>query len=121
MNKVGLSLLFGTAFLLSTVGVRAESVAPARFMWLQPIIGSMEAGQLYRVRIPGPLFGGCRDFPVDLRIIDEQGNLWPHFVWIPRERTLCRQCSHRQPGSEVWGIRLSAPPDTRVSKREKGA
>ena len=42
--------------------------------------GSIEARQHYRVTLPGVVYDRCLQFPVDLRVIDGTGGLWPHVL-----------------------------------------
>lgn len=55
----------------------------AKFQWSQPLEGEFSAGTLYRATTPPEVFDGCEGFPGDIRIIDENGEQWPFYVWVP--------------------------------------
>ncbi|MFH0878103.1 MAG: DUF3999 family protein, partial [Lentisphaerota bacterium] len=59
----------------------------SKFEWRAELAGSMPSGTLGRVQVPDAVFEGCRRFPADLRIIDENGNQWPFFIWLPEKKS----------------------------------
>jgi hypothetical protein len=54
--------------------------------WRQPVVGQVHSGGVYRIEIPPEVFDGCRAFPADLRIVDENGSVCPFFLWSPPRR-----------------------------------
>jgi hypothetical protein len=60
----------------------------ARLELCRPLADSPEKGAAGRVRIPGDVFDRSRNFPADLRILDEDGTQWPFFILTPSDRTL---------------------------------
>lgn len=65
------------------VTARAAAQGVEAMAWQQPIAGEVASGLLYRVAIPAEVFDGCRAFPADIRIVDEQHAVWPFFLWSP--------------------------------------
>lgn len=82
------------AVLLAIVGAGFTALADtgdtlrAGFVWRQRLEGAFEPDHLCRVMVPGEVFDGCRVFPDDLRILDDQDQQWPFYVWIPAPKTV---------------------------------
>jgi hypothetical protein len=55
------------------------------FTWQMPLEGTFKPASLYRVKVPGAVFDGCRRFPQDVRIIDDRGEQWPFYLWKPQD------------------------------------
>jgi hypothetical protein len=60
----------------------------ARLELSRQLSGSPAQGAAGRLRIPGDVYDQCRNFPADLRILDEDGTQWPFFILTPTDRTL---------------------------------
>jgi len=45
--------------------------------------GEVVSGQLYRVRVSDEIYDACHAFPADIRVVDDNGNYWPYFLWLP--------------------------------------
>lgn len=63
----------------------------ARLELCRPLADSPEKGAAGRLRIPGDVFDQARNFPSDLRILDEDGTQWPFFILTPSDQTLSEQ------------------------------
>lgn len=74
---------------LSTYSSAAEITG--RFELCRPLEGRLEKGAAGRLRIPGDVFDLARNFPVDLRILDDAGTQWPFFIMTPTDRTLSQK------------------------------
>ncbi len=84
MKKLLFGLLLAAA--LSTYSSAAEIAG--RFELCRPLESQPGKGSAGRLRIPGDVFDQARNFPADLRILDEAGTQWPFFMMTPSDRTL---------------------------------
>lgn len=76
---------------LMMAAVCAQGEKPAlasRFELCCPLAARLEKGARGRLRIPGAVFDQSRNFPADLRILDDAGTQWPFFIAKPADRTL---------------------------------
>lgn len=71
---------------LASTAVSGAGDLRSEFQWLQPLDGEFTPGALYRLPAPATVFDGCRRFPSDLRVLDEEGQQWPFYLWLPSER-----------------------------------
>jgi hypothetical protein len=80
---------FGVLCVVAVLGIPVVTVRPApaatneigAFAWRQALRGSTAPRTLCRVEVDPGIFDGACDFPADLRILDENGDAWPFFVW----------------------------------------
>jgi hypothetical protein len=70
------------AVLFSLAAASPGEETPTRdYLWRQAVQGAVVSGQLYRVAVGPGIFDACRAFPADIRVADENGVMWPFFVW----------------------------------------
>jgi hypothetical protein len=77
--------------LLLAAALNAYSTAgeiAGRFELCRPLESRAEKGAVGRLRIPGDVFDQARNFPADLRVLDDAGTQWPFFIMAPTDRTL---------------------------------
>jgi len=77
--------------LLMTVALCAQGEKAniaSRFELCCLLADPLAKGVRGRLRIPGDVFDQARNFPADLRILDENGTQWPFFFAKPSDRTL---------------------------------
>jgi len=84
MKKVLFALWMIVA--LCAQGDKAEIAS--RFEFCCPLVDRPAKGARGRFRIPGNVFDQSRNFPADLRILDEKGTQWPFFIAKPSDRIL---------------------------------
>jgi hypothetical protein len=60
------------------------------FEWMRPIHGPLSVGRIYSLEIPPDVFARSRQFPDDLRIMDESDQQWPFFLEALPSRTVIR-------------------------------
>ncbi|MEM7396406.1 MAG: hypothetical protein AAF492_29070, partial [Verrucomicrobiota bacterium] len=92
MNRICCAA-FVFLFAMSSPATDEETLLSHRFQWKQPVTGEFEAGGLYRLEIPGPVFDGSEKDLQDLRLIDGEGKQWPFFRHTPsfKRRTVRRR------------------------------
>jgi len=78
--------LFGTC----SIGLSASAAdMPAEldeYEWRATIHGSMETGRTYKIRLPSDVMDGFRSFPLDVRVVDREGTIWPSIVFARPDR-----------------------------------
>jgi len=79
--------ILGILIAAAAATAAGEEDLRTRFDWRQPLRGGFERGALYRLAVPAEVYDGCRMFPSDFRIINEQGEQWPFYVWTPEGRS----------------------------------
>ncbi|MFA6173444.1 MAG: hypothetical protein WC334_01480 [Kiritimatiellales bacterium] len=84
MKKLLIGLLAAAAFCAHS---GADEMA-ARFELCRPLESQPGKGTAGRLRLPGDVFDQTRNFPADLRILDQAGTQWPFFITTPVDRTL---------------------------------
>lgn len=68
------------------------------YRWRHAIQGEAVSGRLYRVRVTDALYDASAAFPADVRVVDQDGRVWPFFVWNPTGRL------------DLASLKLMAPP-----------
>lgn len=63
----------------------------SRLELCRPLKDGPVKGTAGRLRVPGDVFDQARNFPADLRILDDAGIQWPFFITVPVDRTLSEQ------------------------------
>ncbi|MBP7275234.1 MAG: hypothetical protein KBA51_03420 [Kiritimatiellae bacterium] len=94
--------------LLWSAAARAAAPDSETFAWRQPIGGTPEIHQLYRVRMTPETWDGlCVGPEHDLRVTDATGERWPFFIW--REPgtpgTVDLSAERLNDGTEIAGVR----------------
>ncbi len=74
----------GLCFLcLLAVDIAGASTTPRDFKWRQQVKGTIEKRGLYRIKVGGEIFDGCRRFPSDLRLYHSESAECPYWIWKP--------------------------------------
>ncbi len=73
------------AFLISAglATVAHAQIAREAFRWRAPLQPPLATGTLYRAQLDPAIFDGCRSFPTDMRLLDEDGKDWLFFPYTP--------------------------------------
>jgi hypothetical protein len=66
----------------SMLAAHGEQDMRSRFERMHPLEGAFSAGQAGRMTVTADMFGQCRDYPADVRIIGADGMQWPFFVHV---------------------------------------
>lgn len=91
----------------------------ADYGWRARLGGSMESNGVYRARLPSEVFDGCRAFPLDVKVVDVEGRVFPSMVWAQEARELVEPvrvslpgAPERNDGKGYHAVRLSveSPP-----------
>ena len=85
LRRMGLVMMVGG--LLASLGFAGDQDFRTQFAWRQAVAGHGATGELYRIQIPREVFDGCRQFPSDLRVLDETGRQWPFYIFTPEGKT----------------------------------
>jgi len=80
-------LLFAFLMTMALCALGDKSDVASRFELCCPLADPPAKGVRGRLRIPGDVFDQSRNFPADLRILDENGTQWPFFIAKPSDRT----------------------------------
>lgn len=81
-------LLLGLLVAIALCGRGGADEIAAQLELCRPLDSRPETGAAGRLRIPGDVFDRSRDFPADLRLLDEAGTQWPFFIVMPSDRTV---------------------------------
>lgn len=87
------------------------------YEWRCRLSGAMATGRLYKARLPAEVFDGLRSFPLDARVVDQGGVVWPSMIWVDPERDLAvhvRATEEETLGDEAAGYsekRYRVEPD----------
>lgn len=68
----------------------APAALPAElelFEWQCELLGRFQSGTVYRARLTPEVFDGFQSFPLDLRLVDQEGVAWPALVWSRPDRS----------------------------------
>lgn len=85
------SHLLAHLLLLAGLGAMASDGAGmpgelAEFDWRARISGPLQTNLMHKIRLPGDVFDGMRSFPLDVRVVDDAGEVWPSMIWVRQER-----------------------------------
>ena len=74
------------SLVLVSAAVRVGAEDLELLAWRQPVIGNLHSGLVSRIEIPPEVFDGCKSFPADMRLVDDDGAVCPFFLWSPPRR-----------------------------------
>jgi hypothetical protein len=80
MNDLLKTMLICSA-LTGGVASGNETLELEGYDWRSRVSGSPETNTMYKIRLPADVIDGLRAFPMDIRIIDEDGKVWPSMIW----------------------------------------
>lgn len=64
----------------------AVSTEVESYAWRVALGGGHETGRVHRALLHADFFDGCQSFPLDVKVMDEQGLVWPSLIWMRPER-----------------------------------
>lgn len=75
-------------FSLAPVCLAAETQANLDdYEWRSRIHGSFEAGLTYKALLTEDVYDGCRAFPLDVKVVDSRGVIFPSIIWARTARS----------------------------------